>query len=62
MISEQKVGNLRPISGDDLVFLEITIILSEKVGNLILILGGDLFFRDYYDFGARSGKSETNFR
>ena len=39
MISEQKVGNLRLISGEDLFF-----VLKITMGNLRLISGEDLFF------------------
>ena len=37
-------------------------ILVQKVGNLRLNSGENLFFRDYCDFGTKSGKSETKFR
>ena len=43
MISGQKVGNLRLISGEDL-FLEITMILGQKVGNPRLISCENPFF------------------
>ena len=50
------MGNLGLISGEDLFFLEITMISGEKVGNLKLISGEDFFFfGDHYDFGAKSG-------
>ena len=62
MISGQKVVNLKPISGENLVCLEIAMILLEKVRNLMLISGEDLFFGDHYDFRAKSGKSGTDFR
>ena len=40
-------------------------ILGRKVENLRLILSEDfffVFFRDHYDFGTKSGKSETDFK
>ena len=54
MISGQKVGNLRLISGEDRFFFRDHYDFGTKAGNLRLIPGEDLFFRDCYDFGAIS--------
>ena len=41
----------------------IILVLVQKVANQRLISGEDLFFfRDHYNFGAKSSKSETDFR
>ena len=38
-------------------------ILERKLGNRRLILSEDLFFfKDHYDFGTKTGESETDFK
>ena len=62
-----KLGPRKDFEWPAQCFLEpsvtIILILVQKVKNRRLISGEDLFFfRDHYNFGAKSSKWETDFR